>query len=257
MLLEPIRKDNKLISVYKNPPVKNIIDVKIKSINKLGNNTGYVFNIYMSPSNNKEIIKELIAFDNEIMSCIEDNSLKWFNVKFNKSDITELYNKSFCNQTKTISIILSCKQVKNMLYNNTIIQDIDDIINILIDKNITKKSIVNITIEYHGLYIYSETTSNKWIIRKIDISNINEDDNAISTEELIDNFHNRIYNINKKCNDKIGELNKNIDNIKSDMKTIDNLFTDLKKSSESTNININYFLNNLNTLILKQEENLK
>jgi hypothetical protein len=90
-----------------------------------------------------------------------------------------------------------------------------------------------------------------------DISNIDEDDNTVSTEELIDNFQDRIYNIKKKCNDKIGELSKNIDNIRDNMKTIDELLADLKKSSESTNININYFLNKLNTLILNQEENIK
>ena len=131
MFLEPIKKDNKLILIYKNPPVKNIVDVRIKSINKLANNTGYVFNIYIAPSNNSEIIRELIAFDKEIMSSIEDNSLKWFNNKFDMSEITELYHKSFCNQTKTIGVILSSKQVKNMLYNNKVVQDIDDIINIL------------------------------------------------------------------------------------------------------------------------------
>jgi hypothetical protein len=144
-----------------------------------------------------------------------------------------------------------------MIYNNTSVQDIDDIVNILREDNIAKKSFINITIEYYGLYIYSETTSNKWIIRKIDISNIDEDDNTVSTEELIDNFQDRIYNINKKCNDKIGELSKNIDNIRDNMKTIDELLKDLKKSSESTNVNINYFLNKLNTLILNQEEIIK
>ena len=257
MFLEPIKKDNKLILIYKNPPVKNIVDVRIKSINKLANNTGYVFNIYIAPSNNSEIIRELIAFDKEIMSSIEDNSLKWFDRKFDMSEITELYHKSFCNQTKTIGVILSSKQVKNMLYNNKVVQDIDDIVNILREDNTAKKSFINITMEYYGLYIYSETTSNKWIIRKIDISNIDEDDNTVSTDELIDNFQNRIYNIKKKCNDKIGELSKNIDNIRDNMRTIDELLADLKKSSESTNVNINYFLNKLNTLILNQEENLK
>jgi hypothetical protein len=257
MFLEPIKRDNKLILIYKNPPVKNIVDVRIKSINKLANNTGYIFNIYIAPSNNSDIIRELVAFDKEIMISIEDNSVKWFDRQFDMSEITELYHKSFCNQTKTIGVILTNKQVKNMMYNNKVFQDIDDIVNILADDNIAKKSFVNITMEYYGLYIYSETTSNKWIIRKIDISNINEDDNNVSTEELIDNFQHRIYNIKKKCNDKIGELSKNIDNIRDNMKTIDELLADLKKSSESTNININYFLNKLNTLILNQEENIK
>lgn len=261
MLLEPIRKDKKLISIYKNPPIKNIVDVKIKSINKLTNNTGYTFNIYISPSNNFDIIQDLILFDKEIMKSIESNSLKWFNRQFDIREITELYNKSFCNQTKTMSIILTNKQIRNMVYNNKAVEDIEDIVNILIadnsPDNSPNKSFVNITIEYYGLYIYSESTSNKWIIRTIDISNINDDDNTVSNEELIENFQNRIYNIKKKCNDKITELGKNIDNIRNNMKTIDELLDNLKKDSESTNNNINYCLSKLNTLILTQEENIK
>ena len=200
-------------------------------------------------------------FDKEIMKSIECNSLKWFNRQFDIREITELYNKSFCNQTKTMSIILTNKQIRNMLYNNKTVEDIEDIVNILIadnsPDNSPNKLFVNITIEYYGLYIYSESTSNKWIIRTIDISNINDDDNTVSNEELIENFQNRIYNIKKKCNDKITELGKNIDNIRNNMKTIDELLDNLKKDSESTNNNINYCLSKLNTLILNQEENIK
>ena len=144
-----------------------------------------------------------------------------------------------------------------MLYNNKTVEDIEDIVKILIDDNISKKSLINITIEYYGLYIYSETTSNKWMIKSIDISNIDDDDNIVSTEELIDNFQHRIYNIKKKCNDKVDILSKNIDSIRNTMKSIDELLDDLKTGSKSTNINVHYCLNKLNTLILNQEENIK
>ena len=257
MLLEPIRKDKKLISIYKNPPMKNIVDVKIKSINKLANNIGYSLNIYISPSNNSDIIRELLLFDKEIMNSIENNSLKWFNRQFDIKEITELYNKSFCNQTKTMNIILTSKQIKSMIYNNKTVEDIEDIVNILIDDNISNKSFVNITIEYYGLYIYSETTSNKWMIKSIDISNIDEDENMVSSEELIEDFQHRIYNIKKRCNDKIDILSKNIDCIRNTMKSIDEILDDLKTNSKSTNMNVNYCLNKLNTLILNQEENIK
>ena len=191
------------------------------------------------------------------MNSIENNSIKWFNRQFNNEEIMELYNKSFCNQTKTMSIILTDKQIKTMLYNNKTVEDIEDIVKILIDDNISKKSLINITIEYYGLYIYSETTSNKWMIKSIDISNIDDDDNIVSTEELIDNFQHRIYNIKKKCNDKVDILSKNIDSIRNTMKSIDELLDDLKTGSKSTNINVHYCLNKLNTLILNQEENIK
>ena len=156
-----------------------------------------------------------------------------------------------------MSIILTDKQIKTMLYNNKTVEDIEDIVKILIDDNISKKSLINITIEYYGLYIYSETTSNKWMIKSIDISNIDDDDNIVSTEELIDNFQHRIYNIKKKCNDKVDILSKNIDSIRNTMKSIDELLDDLKTGSKSTNINVHYCLNKLNTLILNQEENIK
>jgi hypothetical protein len=156
-----------------------------------------------------------------------------------------------------MSIILTDKQIKTMLYNNKTVEDIEDIVKILIDDNISKKSLINITIEYYGLYIYSETTSNKWMIKSIDISNIDDDDNIVSTEELIDNFQHRIYNIKKKCNDKVDILSKNIDSIRNTMKSIDELLDDLKTGSKSANINVHYCLNKLNTLILNQEENIK
>ena len=100
MLLDPIKKNNKFISIYKNPPFKNITDIKIKSINKLANNTGYYFIIYISPINNNDIINELIDFDKELMSAIEKNSMKWFNREFTISEISELYNKSFVIRQK-------------------------------------------------------------------------------------------------------------------------------------------------------------
>ena len=145
MLQEPIKKNNKLISIYKNPPTKNITDVKIKGVNKLFNNNGYYLNIYISPHNNNDIVNELFLFDKNLILEIEKNSLKWFNTQFNISEITELYSKSLCNQTKTISIILTKKHIKNMLYNNKKITDIEEIIKILNDIS-NKKCLINISI---------------------------------------------------------------------------------------------------------------
>ena len=52
-------------------------------------------------------------------------------------------------------------------------------------------------------------------------------------------------------------LSKNIDCIRNTMKSIDEILDDLKTNSKSTNMNVNYCLNKLNTLILNQEENIK
>ena len=254
MLLDPIKKNNKFISVYKNPPIKNIADIKIKSINKLANNAGYYFIIYISPLNNNDIINELIDFDKEIMATIETNSIKWFNREFTISEISELYNKSFCNQTKTISVILTNKQIKNMMYNNKKVTDIEDTINFL---NTNKKCLVNISIEYYGLYIYSETTSNKWVIKTLDITNIDEEESIISIEDLIDNYCERISNIKKRSEDRLQKLSNSIEFINKNIMSINNL-SELLKSKDSINkANISNHLIKLNDLILKQEEALK
>jgi len=256
MLQDPIKKDNKLICIYKNPPNKILVDIKIKSINKMSNNTGYYLNIYISPYNNYDIINEFINFDKEIIASIQENSLKWFNKNFDISEITELYNKSFCNQTKTIGIILSNKQIKNMIYNNKKIIDIEEIINLL-SSSISKKYLINITIEYYGLYIYSETTSNKWIIKSIDITNIDDEESIISVEELIDNYIERINNIKIKSKNKLICLNNTIENINKNIIDIDNIMNLLNDNDNTSKMFINNNLIKLNELILKQEVFLK
>ena len=256
MLLDPIKKNNKLISIYKNSPIKNIADIKIKSINKLSNNAGYYFIIYISPTNNHEIINELIEFDKEIMATMETNSTKWFNREFTMDEIAELYNKSFCNQTKTISVILTNKQIKSMVYNNKKVADIEEIIDFL-NASTNKKCLINISIEYYGLYIYSDTTSNKWVIKTLDITNIDDEDSIISIDELIDNYRERISNIKKRSDDKLLQLSDNIEIINKNIASIHNL-SELLKSKDTTNkVNINNHLIKLNELILKQEEVLK
>jgi hypothetical protein len=255
MLQDPIKKDNKLISIYKNPPNKILVDIKIKSVNKLSNNTGYYFNIYISPSNNCDIINELIQFDKEIMESIQENSLKWFDKEFDINEINELYNKSFCNQTKTICVILSNKQIKHILYNNKKIE-VDEIVNLL-NSNLSKKCLINITIEYYGLYIYSETTSNKWIIKTLDITNIDDEESIVSIDELIDNYIERINNIKTRSKKKLTSLNNDIESINKNVIDIDNIMELLKEKNNISKATINNNLIKLNELILKQEVVLK
>jgi hypothetical protein len=256
MLQEPIKRNNKLISIYKNPPTKNITDVKIKAFNKLFNNNGYYLNIYISPQNNNDIINDLLLFDKELILEIEKNSLKWFNTQFDINEISELYCKSLCNQTKTISIILTKKHIKNMLYNNKKITEIDEIITLLND-NSNKKCLINISIEYYGLYIYSESTSNKWVITKIDITNIDDEESIVSIDELIDNCIDRTRDISIKCKNKLQELTNDIENIKKNMKDIDNIIEILDNKDITNKIRINNNLIKLNELILKQETIIK
>ena len=89
-----------------------------------------------------------------------------------------------------------------MLYNNKKITDIEEIIKILNDIS-NKKCLINISIEYYGLYIYSETTSNKWVITKIDITNIDDEESIVSIDELIENYIERSRDINIQSKNKL------------------------------------------------------
>jgi polyhydroxyalkanoate synthesis regulator phasin len=143
-----------------------------------------------------------------------------------------------------------------MLYNNKKITEIDEIITLLND-NSNKKCLINISIEYYGLYIYSESTSNKWVITKIDITNIDDEESIVSIDELIDNYIDRTRDINIKCKNKLQELTNDIENIKKNMKDIDNIIDILDNKDITNKTRINNNLIKLNELILKQETIIK
>jgi polyhydroxyalkanoate synthesis regulator phasin len=143
-----------------------------------------------------------------------------------------------------------------MLYNNKKITDIEEIIKILNDIS-NKKCLINISIEYYGLYIYSETTSNKWVITKIDITNIDDEESIVSIDELIENYIERSRDINIQSKNKLQELTNDIENIKKNMKDIDNIIEILDNKDITNKIRINNNLIKLNELILKQQTIIK
>jgi Zn-finger protein len=255
MLLNPVKKDNKYVLHPKNPIKKYVIDVKIKSIRKLINSKGYNIVIYISSDTNIDIITDLIEFDKQVIDIIENNSALWFGKTFTNEEITELYNRSFCKQTKTMNIILTDKQVKSILYNSKNIEDVDTIVQILKDNNHFKKCVINITIEYCGLYIYSETTSNKWIINTLDVTDINSDNNDwVTNEDIIDKIEERISIIKKKTRDKIVQLKKYEIELNNNDALIDIMLVDIKASPSK---NINSLLNKLNEILISQEDKIK
>ena len=120
-----------------------------------------------------------------------------------------------------------------------------------------KKCLINISIEYYGLYIYSETTSNKWVITKIDITNIDDEESIVSIDELIENYIERSRDINIQSKNKLQELTNDIENIKKNMKDIDNIIEILDNKDITNKIRINNNLIKLNELILKQQTIIK
>jgi Zn-finger protein len=256
MLLNPVKKDNKYVLHPESPIKKYIIDVKIKSIRKLINNKGYNIVIYISSETNGDVISELIEFDKQVIDIIENKSSSWFGKTFTTDEIAELYNRSFCKQTKTMNIILTDKQLKSILYNGKHIADSDTIVQILKDNNHFKKCIINIALEYCGLYIYSETTSNKWIIKTLDVTDINIDHNDwITNEDIIDKIEERIAVVKRKTRDKIVQLKKHEIDLSGNISLIDIMLADIK-AAPSHSKNINGLLNKLNEFLISQEDKI-
>ena len=127
----------------------------------------------------------------------------------------------------------------------------------MLNSNFNKKCLINITIEYYGLYIYSETTSNKWIIKTLDITNIDDEESIVSIDELIDNYIERINNIKTRSKKRLIYLNNDIDSINKNVIDIDNIMELLEDKGTISKTTINNNLIKLNELILKQEVFLK
>lgn len=254
MLKSPIKKNNKYLSHSLKTVKLPLTDIKIKSIKKLINGKGYNLTIYIPEETNEDIIRQLIEFDNKIIDDISLNIEKWFNKNLNKSDVVELHTKSFCNQTKTINVILTDNEYSNIIYNDKVINDIDDIINILKDSK-NKKLTMNILIEYYGLYFYSENTSNKWFIKSLDITDISDDvDEMFLIDDFIDKIEERFFNNNKLSNYKIKKYNDYIIQYKDDCTIIKNSIDYIKNNKN--NNNINFLINNIDKLLIAQEEKI-
>jgi len=254
MLLTPIKKDNKYVSHPSHTINMVITDVKIKSIRKLNYNKGYSLVLYISQETNYDIIKELEEMDDNIVKIIENKSHTWFGKTLTNENIYELYAKNFCNQTKTINVILTNKKYDKIMYNNKSIETVDNIIDILKEKNHYKKCIINITIEYYGIYFYSETTSNKWVVKNMDVTDINLDTvDWVNKDDIIDKLEDNIINIKNKLINRCENIDIYKEELYEQEKKIDKLYSELNTCNKNK---LEPLLNKLNENIILQEDKI-
>jgi hypothetical protein len=253
ILKKPEKKDDKFIAKAIDPIKIIFSDVKLKSIRRLIDSKGYNIAIYIPETINNEGICNIDKLDDNIMKEIITSSPKWFNKNFTQNDLTEMYNKSFCQQTKTISVIFTNTKYPKLIYNNNNVDTVDKVINILRENNHFKKCIINIEIEYHGIYFYADNTKNKWVVSSIDITDISNDNNNdewINKDDIIDKLNDNISLLNNKMNKKIIELQKYINELEENKLNINKIFLELKASPSN---NIQDPLNKINQLIIYQE----
>jgi hypothetical protein len=253
ILKKPEKKDDKFIAKAIDPIKIIFSDVKLKSIRRLIDSKGYNIAIYIPETINNEGICNINKLDDNIMKEIITSSPKWFSKNFTLNDLAEMYNKSFCQQTKTISVIFTNTKYPKLIYNNKNVDSVDKVINILRENNHFKKCIINIEIEYHGIYFYADNTKNKWVISSIDITDISNDNNNdewINKDDIIDKLNDNISLLNNKMNKKIIELQKYINELEENKLNINKIFLELKASPSN---NIQDPLNKINQLIIYQE----
>jgi len=253
ILKKPEKKDDKFIAKAIEPIKIIFSDVKLKSIRRLIDSKGYNIAIYIPETINNEGICNINKLDDKIVKEIITYSPKWFNKDFTLNDLTEMYNKSFCQQTKTISVIFTNTKYPKLIYNNNNIETVDKVIDILRENNHFKKCIINIEIEYHGIYFYADNTKNKWVVSSIDITDISNDNNNdewINKDDIIDKLNDNISLLNNKMNKKIIELQKYINELEENKLNINKIFLELKTSPSN---NIQGPLNKINQLIIYQE----
>jgi len=256
ILKKPEKKDDKFIAKAIEPIKIIFSDVKLKSIRRLIDSKGYNLSIYIPETINNEGICNINKLDDNIIKEIINSSPKWFNRDFTLNDLVEMYNKSFCQQTKTISVIFTNTKYPKLIYNNKNIETVDKIINILRENNHFKKCIINIEIEYHGIYFYSDNTKNKWVVSSIDITDISNDNNNddwVSKDDIIDKLNDNISFVNNKMNRKIIEMQKYINELEENKLNINKRFLELKASPSN---NIQEPLNKINQLIICQESKI-
>lgn len=259
----PVLKNKSYISSTNNLIKLQIFEAKIKNIQKMINSKGYSISIYIPPNNNdnKKLLEYLIYIDDTALYNLLINNNIWFNNELNEDDLKNLYRPSYSKQTNTLNIILSENIPVNIVIDNKYCDNITKLLDILLDNRNLKNFIINIDIQHIGLYIYSKVSTNKWLIKDINISNIETDKCSWFREDIENGWKDDIDNINNNIDNKIIEYNNHITELlkyKENINTTFNSatsFKDADKNWENKLINLKNLIIDLNNRILSTNDN--
>lgn len=223
-LSKPEFKKNKYISVANNIIKININDIKIKNIQKIIKSDNYYISIYIP----EEIADTISKIDNEILEYIIKNNDNWFSNDLLPDELKEMFRESYCKQTKTLKILLSRSYHTKILMDNKE-TEFDNILDILLNIRKYKKYIINIEIQHIGLYIYPELSCNKWIIKSINIINIDNEVLNWDKKEIENSWNDNIISVYEDIDNKINNLMMEIDKLKNYKKEINKIFDEACK----------------------------
>lgn len=208
----PILKNNKYISYIDNSSNIFLNDIKIKSIYKLINDKGYVLKIYI-PKINELAVNEIKNYDKIAINTISKNIREWFNKDYTEDDISKMYKISFCEQTSTLSVILSSNKFTKYNINNNELNDNNEIINIIKNNKNHKKYIISVEIQNNGLYFLSDNCFNKWIVKSINFIDIETEENIYDKNEIEESLLENVTTVNNIIDNKLKDYTKNKEDI--------------------------------------------
>lgn len=199
ILKKPYRKKNTYISELEKNISLKLTNINIKNITKYKNN--YILELYL---NDNDIINEINNIDRNILNIYSKKNNKWFDNNLNKSDIEELFSKSYCEHNNTIDIILNNDTI--VIKNNKVVYLDNNIITELKNTDIE----IEIDLKILGIYISKDCIKIKWVINKICIDTVITD-MELNKEELekewIDTFNETILFLENRKIEYVKRMN--------------------------------------------------
>jgi hypothetical protein len=202
-LLKIPQKKTKCSVSYLEKPLKLIInDIKVKKF--IGSNN---IHCEIPIKNNEDIIEEIKEIDATSYNTLLENP-EWYSEIIDNVD--NFYNTSYSNDISTINLLFNDK---TSCYMNGYNKDLEEIISIISNKNRNEMNI-NMEISFLGLFIYDNQIVNKWIIKLIDIEELEDDQNDWNKDEIENDWDNEIINYEEAVLNKIEYYKESMVNAK-------------------------------------------
>ena len=180
--------------------IYDFFDAKVNKIVQTKN--GFKLSIFLKEND----MKYFDYFDKKILEYFQSKNQIWFDNNLTEDDIKEMYNQMYCHQNKTIDIDITEKTV---IKKNNECVEIKDVYDQLKEDHV----VLDVKIQYIGFNTYNYLIENKWIIKKINISQIDdiveEDKNSI--EKFLQNSVDDCINILDKEIVKIYEKKRDVE----------------------------------------------
>jgi|LauGreDrversion4_2_1035121.scaffolds.fasta_scaffold381921_1 hypothetical protein len=227
-LLKIPQKKTKCFVSYLEKPLKLVInDIKIKNFIGVNN-----ISCQIPIKGNEDEIKTLNEIDNVSYKTLIDNP-EWTS----SSNIDNIYNYSYSNDISAINLLFNDKTSCYMNGNN---KDLEEIVEIMRNNRKLREININMEINFLGLFIYENSIINKWIIKIIDIEELDDDLSDWNREEIEKDWENEILTYEEDIINKIETYKQSLINVKE-------LYNEIKKED-------NY--NNWEKKILKLKKNI-